>query len=266
MISVINIKTQDSRLLTHDSGSVSLDAGRFEKGEKYLARFVTRLGPGRGRRGPRDTSAAGKRQLTANETASKMSKFAERLVIMTGEFCPKERKMMKLNKFSFLFSAVIGLFLALSAAAQTDTFSDANVDYSFDIPNATWKMTAKPSQTSPNVEYVYGDRSGGYLEVRKLSVKADDLMADVIGGEEEKLKFLQGYVAGKEENFSGNLRGTVFNFEFVRSGRNMSGRFYFLKASPTIVYVLRFTGLKEKLITIRNQTDSIARTFEVKKS
>lgn len=172
---------------------------------------------------------------------------------------------MKLNKFSFLFSVAIGLFLVFSAFAQTDTFSDANVDYTFDLPNATWKMTAKPSTTSPNVEYVFGDRSNGYLEVRKLTVKADDLMSDVIGGEEEKLKFLQGYVAGKEENFAGNLKGTVFNFEFVRSGRNMSGRFYFLKVNPTTVYLLRFTGLKEKLITIRNQTDSIARTFEVKK-
>ena len=172
---------------------------------------------------------------------------------------------MKLNKFSFLFSVVTGLFLAFSAFAQTETFSDTNVEYTFDLPNATWKMTAKPSTTSPNVEYVYGERSAGYLEVRKLSVKADDLMSDVIAGEEEKLKFLQGYVAGKEENFAGNLKGTVFNFEYIRSGRNMSGRFYFLKVNPTTVYVLRFTAQKEKLMTIRNQTDSIARTFEIKK-
>ena len=173
--------------------------------------------------------------------------------------------MMKLNKVSFLLSAVIGLFMAFSAFAQTETFSDVSVEYTFDLPSATWKMTAKPSTTSPNVEYTYGDRSAGYLEVRKLSVKADDLMSDVIAGEEEKLKFLQGYVAGKEENFAGNLKGTVFNYEFIRSGRNMSGRFYFLKVNPTTVYVLRFTAQKEKLVTIRNQTDSIARTFEVKK-
>lgn len=172
---------------------------------------------------------------------------------------------MKSNKFSLLFSAVLGLFLAVSAFAQTETFSDPNVEYSFDLPNATWKMTAKPSTTSPNVEYTYGDRSAGYLEVRKLSVKADDLLSDVIAGEEEKLKFMQGYVAGKEENFAGNLKGTVFNFEFIRSGRNMSGRYYFLKANPTMVYVLRFTAEKQKLLVIRNQIDSIARTFEVKK-
>ena len=173
---------------------------------------------------------------------------------------------MKLNKFSILFSAVLSLFMAFTALAQSETFSDPSLEYTFQLPNATWKMTVKPSQTSPNVEYVYGDRSAGHFEVRKLSVKADDLMSDVIAGEEEKLKFLQGYVAGKEENFGGNLKGTAFNFEYIRSGRNMSGRFYFLKASTTTVYVLRFTAQKEKLITIRNQTDSIARTFEVKKN
>lgn len=172
---------------------------------------------------------------------------------------------MKLNKFSFLLSAVFGLFLAVSIAAQTEKFSDADVEYIFDLPNATWKILSKPSATSPNVEYVYGDRSAGYFEVRKLTVKADNLMSEIIADEETRLKFLQGYVAGKEENFAGNMKGTAFNFEFIRSGRNMSGRFYFLKANPTTVYVLRFTAQKEKLITIRNQTDSIARSFELKK-
>ena len=44
----------------------------------------------------------------------------------------------------------------------------------------------------------------------------------------------------------------------------MSGRIYFLKADSTTVYVLRFTGEKDKLRSIRNQTDSIARSFKIK--
>ena len=172
---------------------------------------------------------------------------------------------MKLNRFSFLLSAVLGLFLAVSAFAQAEKFSDANVEYTFTVPNSTWKILSKPSATSPNVEYVYGDRSAGYLEIRKLSVKADNLMSEIIADEEVNLRFVKGYVAGKEENFAGNLKGMAFNFEFIQSGRNMSGRFYFLRSNPTTVYVLRFTAQKEKLLTIRNQTDSIARTFELKK-
>lgn len=165
------------------------------------------------------------------------------------------------------FVLTIGVTLIFSAAvlAQTSAFSDENVEYGFDLPNATWKMTVKPSPMSPNVEYVYGERNQGYLEIRKLSVKADAMMADVISDEEQKLKFLQGYVAGKTENFAGNLRGNVFNFEFVRSGRNMSGRFYFLRANATTVYVVRFTAFTDSLKAIRNQTDLISRTFEIKK-
>ena len=166
---------------------------------------------------------------------------------------------------SVLLSVMFGLIAAVSAFAQGESFSDPNVDYSFGIPDAKWKMTVKPSATSPNVEYVNVERNEGHLEVRKITSKPGDLITDIIKTEEQKLQFLPGYVAGKEENFGGFLKGTAFNFEFVRSGRPMSGRFYFLKADPTTIYVLRFTGYRDKLRSIRNQTDSIARTFEVKK-
>ena len=71
---------------------------------------------------------------------------------------------------------------------------------------------------------------------------------------------------GKEENFKGALNGRVFNYEFIRSGRNMSGRFYFLRSGLTTVYIVRFTGRKDKLRSIRNQTDYIARTFTLKET
>ncbi len=99
-----------------------------------------------------------------------------------------------------------------------------------------------------------------------LSVPNKAIMADVIRDEESKIMFsLQGYVAGKEEQFGGFLNGTVFNFEFFRAGRPMAGRFYFLRAGENSIYVLRFIGYRDKLRSIRNQTDSIARTFTVKK-
>lgn len=172
---------------------------------------------------------------------------------------------MKLNKF-FFFVCVGLLAAASSAFAQSTTFSDQSVEYTFDIPEAAWKQTVKPSTTSPNVEYIYNDRLDGHLEVRRLAMKADDTLADLIDTEEQRLQFLPGYVAGKQETFDGALDGKIFNYEFIRSGRNMSGRFYFLKADDKTVYVLRFTGQREKLKSIRNQTDSIARTFAIKKN
>lgn len=166
---------------------------------------------------------------------------------------------------NFLFSVFIALLFAVAAFAQTPSFSDPNVEYTFDVPDAEWKQTVKPSSTSPNVEYVFKDRSDGHLEVRKLSVKADESLADTMSGEEQRLQFLPGFVAGKEEDFKGALSGKAFNYEFVRSGRNMSGRFYFLKVDPQTIYVLRFTGQRDKLRSLRNQTDSMARTFAIKK-
>ena len=168
---------------------------------------------------------------------------------------------MRQKRTYILFSIALCLILGVSAFGQMGTFSDPSVDYTFDIPDERWKMTVKPSTAKPNVEYVFIDRNDGHLEVRRVSAAKDALLADIIREEEAKLQFLPGYVAGRDENFSGRLRGSIFNFEFVRAGRPMSGRFYFLRANDNTVYVLRFTGYRDKLKSIRNQTDSIGRTF-----
>lgn len=183
----------------------------------------------------------------------------------TGHKMKSLRKSLKIN---VLVLVVIGIvaFAATPLFAQDDVFSSPSVEYSFALPDAKWKMTVKPSETSPNVEYVYGDRVNGHLEVRKLAARKDALISDIIRDEEQKLQFLPGYVAGKEENFAGKLRGVVFNYEFVRTGRPMSGRMYFLRATDDTIYVLRFAGLKDSLRSIEHQTDSIARTFALKRS
>ena len=169
------------------------------------------------------------------------------------------------HRSSIFFAFIAGLLFAGLAAAQGSSFRSADVDYAFDLPNERWKMTVKPSAATPNVESIFGDRTEGHLEVRRLNLPPRGVISDLIKEEEQKLQFLPGYVAGKEEPFGGFLSGTVLNFEFVRGGRPMSGRFYFLKASDSSVYVLRFTGFRDQLRSIRNQTDSIARTFSIKK-
>ena len=171
---------------------------------------------------------------------------------------------MKPNKLILSLVFLIALAAVPSALAQGNSFSDPTVEYSFQLPDPLWKMTVKPSATSPNVEYVYGDRADGHFEIRKISAQRDSIMADIISAEEKRLQFRQGFVAGKEENFAGKFRGTVFNFEYVAGGRPMAGRFYFLKTNETTIYMLRFTGPKDGLRLIRSQTDSIARTFAVK--
>jgi hypothetical protein len=157
-----------------------------------------------------------------------------------------------------LFAILALSALATAAAAQTATFSDPNIEFTFEIPDEKWKIVGKAP-----VNLVYTTANEGDLEVRKLTAPANKPIAEVMKAEEEKLQFLRGFVAGKDENFSGALRGAIYNYEFVRSGRNMSGRFYYLRTGDT-VYVLRFTAYADKLRSLRTQTDIIARTFQLK--
>ncbi len=69
------------------------------------------------------------------------------------------RRSLLLLPFAVLIAGLI------SVPAQNAEFADPNVEYGFDIPDAKWKMTVKPSATMPNVEYVFVDRNDGHLEV-----------------------------------------------------------------------------------------------------
>jgi hypothetical protein len=169
--------------------------------------------------------------------------------------------MMTYKTTFIILLGLLALIATKPAIAQESIFNDPSVEYSFELPDPKWKMTARPSATNPNVEYVFGDRMDSHLQVRRLTVSRDAMLAEIIEDEEQRLQIRPGFVAGREENFSGKLRGSVFNFEYVASGRSMAGRFYFLKSGETTVYMLRFTGQKDTIRSIRSQLDSIARTF-----
>lgn len=173
---------------------------------------------------------------------------------------------MKRFTISLFFSIVLVLSFAFAAAAQTSTFKDKLSDYTFELPEPLWKMNFKPTVDKPNPQYIYGDRQNGYLQIDKTSIKPDAMMSDAVKEAEAKLRFKPGYIAGKEESFVGALRGKVFNYEYIQSGKNMSGRIYLLRADENTVYVLHFTGLRDSLRGIRNQIDSIARTFKISKA
>jgi hypothetical protein len=75
---------------------------------------------------------------------------------------------------------------------------------------------------------------------------------------------MTGYVDGKEEKFDGRLSGVVLSYEYTNAGKAMAGRTYYLRADNRTIYTLRFSGLRDKLRVIRNQTDQIARSFRLK--
>lgn len=162
--------------------------------------------------------------------------------------------------------AVVVLFTAaVGASAQSVNYTDPNVAYTFDFPNTTWRNVAKPDELRGIAEFVYGDRMEGYLVIRKETVEADTTPSQLSQSDRnDKLHFLPGYVDGKEERFGGTLSGVIITYEFTQSGKAMMGMIYYLQADPRTIYSLRFTGLKDKIARVRNQTDLIARGFRLK--
>ncbi len=154
---------------------------------------------------------------------------------------------------------------ALTATAQTQLFEDARAPYTLELPSPTWRAITRPDSEHQHTEFIYGDRSDGYLRIRKEVVEANMTPADLARRDHDlKLRFMAGYVEGKEESFSGRLKGVTSSYEFTGGGKPMLGRIYYLQADPRTIYVLHFTGARDKLMRIRNQTDSMARSFQLK--
>ena len=152
-----------------------------------------------------------------------------------------------------------------SRAAAQESYTSDQIDYTIELPSDLWRVISEPDGAHEHAEFVYGDRLDGYLQIRKEVVDAGTTPSDLARRDmDQKLRFLPGFVEGKEEPFKGRLNGVTASYEFIKTGKPMMGRIYYLQADNRTIYALRFTGLRDKLARIRNQTDLIARTFKLK--
>jgi hypothetical protein len=157
--------------------------------------------------------------------------------------------------------------LSMKTTAQTQTFTREGVEYVLDLPSS-WRVVSR-DDVHGHLEFVNGnDYSNGYLRLRKKLVSLDTTSEDLFREVEKwELQKLPGYVVcsgGKGTEFNGHLKGAVFSYEFVNQGKNMDGRIYFLRLDNRIFYLLHFTLASEKLPSLRDQMDSIARSFRLK--
>jgi hypothetical protein len=157
------------------------------------------------------------------------------------------------------------LLSVMASVVAQQVYNNQRVEFTFELPSQTWRSISEAEAAHEHVEFVYGDRLDGYLQIRKELVEAGTTPGAVARREADlKLRYLPGFVEGKIEPFSGRLDGQTMSYEFVKAGKPMLGRVYYLQADNRTIYALRFTGLKDKLGRIRNQTDLIARTFKLK--
>jgi hypothetical protein len=160
---------------------------------------------------------------------------------------------------------LLAAFTAASALAQQQSYLSGNDEYEVELPSQTWKATPRSENTHQHLEFIYGERSDGFLRLRKEVVEASTTLNELARREQDlKLRYLPGFVGGKEENFAGRLSGITASYEYTSAGKPMAGRIYYLRADNRTVYALHFTARAERLQAIRNQTDAIARSFRLK--
>lgn len=163
-----------------------------------------------------------------------------------------------------LIAVLILVTLAVGGVVAAQEVYDGK-EYTIELPSPVWKAIAEPDAAHEHAEFVNGDRLDGYLQIRKEVVDAGTTPSDLARRDlDQKLRFLPGFVEGKEEKFSGRLSGVTASYEFIKTAKPMMGRIYYLQTDNRTIYALRFSGLRDKLARIRNQTDLIARSFKVK--
>ena len=161
------------------------------------------------------------------------------------------------------FLLMIFMAASCSIAAAQQTYDGE--EYTLELPSSQWQVISGPDAAHEHAEFVNGDRLNGYLQIRKEVVEAGTTPSALARRDlDQKLRFLPGFVEGKEEKFSGRLDGTTISYEYIKTGKPMMGRIYYLQADNRTIYALRFSGLRDKLAQIRNQTDFIARSFKLK--
>ena len=157
---------------------------------------------------------------------------------------------------------------ATGATWQEQTYSSGKVGYVVSLPSPIWRLVGEPDEIHQHTEFVYGDRNDGFLRIRKETLPDGTTIKEFARQDvDQKERFLPGYIGvGKEETFSGRLSGVTIPYEYTLAGKPMAGRTYYLQADGHTIYALRFTGMRDKLARIRNQTDLIARSFKLKQS
>ena len=167
-----------------------------------------------------------------------------------------------------LIAVMVVCFSALTAPGQGWTFSRDGVEYVIEFPSATWRVVSR-LDVHEHPEFVYGtDELNGYLRLSRILVDSDAGPADLFQSDEKlRLQHLPGYVicdSCKGEFFGGNLSGATFSYEYADAGKVIAGRIYYLQVDRRTFYALRFTVAQDRLPALREQMNSIARSFRLK--
>ena len=175
---------------------------------------------------------------------------------------------MRMQKTICMVVLLVASFVVV--AGQTRQFTRDSIEYVLELPSPAWQDISR-LDVHDHLEFINGNnRTNGYLRVRKIFVDQPTTTADLFSDQQKlELQRLSGYVVCSEcegISFEGRLKGAVFSYEYVIAGRTMYGRIYYLQLDQRTFYSLHFTVARDKLPTVRDQMDLIAKSFHLKAS
>jgi hypothetical protein len=173
------------------------------------------------------------------------------------------------RSFNRLFWLSVLLFTFSATAKAQEVFDDPDGEYTVTLPAGWIGVVNQDGLGRKDVNIVFRIRENGALKVRRIDdVDADlEVMEFAKQDEHTVVRFLPGYDRIGIERFAlpGGKIGTLLSYDYKNStGQPFTGRNYYLRSGEKSIYILRFTGRKNTLGSLRNQTDAIARSFKVK--
>ena len=160
-----------------------------------------------------------------------------------------------------LFGLVMIAGFASAAGAQSGAeFADPAGRYKLSLIGDWRAVSYNDAVGRQKTEFVYRDRSEGLLKITREPLTGS--LADAVRQEEENLKIYRpGFEGAARETFGGGaLNGVRLSFFSTEGNRKIANTFYYLQ-DKNAMWVLRFTGKRGSLDTVRNLTDQIARSF-----
>lgn len=152
-----------------------------------------------------------------------------------------------------------GLPLAIGAQNGQE-FKDPAGQYRLTLIGDWRAVTYNDAVGRQKTEFVYRDRAEGLLKITREALSG--ALADAVRQEEENLKiYRSGFEGAAREQFGGGtLNGIRFSFFSTEGNRKLANTYYYLQ-DKNAMWVLRFSGRRGSLDTVRNITDQIARSF-----
>jgi hypothetical protein len=161
-----------------------------------------------------------------------------------------------------LMTALMMVSVPVSGLSQaSQEFTDPAGKYKVTLIGDWRAVSYNDAVGRSKLEFVYGDRSEGLLKITKEKLNGLNLPGKAREEEENLKMYRAGFERSTNEHFdAGSLDGIRFAFYSADGGRKSASAFYYLQDGD-YVWVLRFTGRRGVVDTIRNVTDRMARSF-----